>query len=101
MRPGDAYGEGMMNANGYAAALAILTGKPARAICVWCLHAHDPHEQHPARRIPAGGVCSLCPYDGPDMLVATIPGLPECPVQALTIALVERRLASVEGARAA
>jgi hypothetical protein len=90
-----------MTANTIAAALEMTTGKPARAVCVWCLNAHDPHEQSIARRIPNGGDCSLCSYSddgsglGSELFVAILPGLDACPVQTLTIALVETKLARI------
>lgn len=87
----------MASANSVAAALTMLTGKPAQALCVWCLHRLDPHERHPARRALLGGDCETCSYSGTDdMFVAAIPGVPQCPVQALTLMLVDRALARRE-----
>lgn len=83
----------MASANPVAAALTMLTVKPAQALCVWCLHRLDPHEQHPARRAWAGGDCETCSYSGTDdMFVAAIPGAPQCPVQAFTLMLVGRAI---------
>ena len=86
----------MANANSVAAALTLLSGKPAQALCVLCLHRLDPHEQHPARRAPSGGDCETCSYSGvDDMFVAAIPGVPQCPVQALSLLLVDRVITRV------
>jgi hypothetical protein len=93
----------MLTANVAAAALRLVAGKPAHAICVHCLHATDPHEERYARMIPAGGDCELCPFSdagfrgpslGSDMFVVINPDLPQCPAQALTLELV-RRLAKM------
>jgi hypothetical protein len=90
-------------ANTIAAALAIATGKSVHTVCVHCLHATDPHEEHYARMIPAGGDCELCTFSDPgcrgarrdasDMFVTTNPNLPQCPAQALTLHVVCGKLA--------
>ena len=94
-----------MTANSIAAALALSTGKQVHAICVYCLHTTDPHEQHYARMIPVGGDCELCSFSDPghrgsrgadsDMFVTTNPNLPQCPIQALTLHLVSEKLDAV------
>lgn len=91
-----------MNANEFAVALSIATNKPVHAVCVLCLHRTDPHEEHYARMIPAGGDCELCAFSDPgyrgmrgdasDMFVTTNPDLPVCPVQELTRYVVQARL---------
>lgn len=91
----------MSTANVLAASLVLMTGKATHAICVSCLHATDPHEEHYARMIPAGGDCELCSFSdlgfrGPrgsdsDMFVTTNPNLPLCPVQALTLHVVSSK----------
>lgn len=63
-----------MNALTLAAALEwLVPGHGWTAVCVWCLHRVDPHEECHARRAPAGGDCMRCPYTGPDVFVAALP----------------------------
>jgi hypothetical protein len=99
-----------MSANTLAAILVALTGKPAHAICAHCLMVTDPHEQYSARAVPSGGDCELCSYSDEgnvrrsglsDMFVSLNPNLPQCPVQALTVAIVERKLAGIGSQEAA
>lgn len=69
------------SANVLAAALEWLApGHGWTAVCVWCLHAADPHEERPARRAHGGGDCSRCPYTGPDMFVFAASGPAEYPL---------------------
>lgn len=65
-----------MSANVLAAALEWIHPVPGHtwsAVCVWCLHRLDPHEERPARRAAGGGDCHRCPYTGADVFVASLP----------------------------
>lgn len=54
---------------GIAVAMEALTGRKFAVVCVWCLHAIDPHEERPARAAGHGD-CLRCPYSGPEIFVA-------------------------------
>ncbi len=91
-----------MSANTIAAAFVIFTGLPAHVLCAYCLEATDPAQHYPARESKNGGACELCSYSDEgnvrgtgrsDIFISTNPTLPQCPVQALCLDIVKRKLA--------
>jgi hypothetical protein len=84
----DAYLDGVptivtrvVSANALAAATEIVSGKPCTVLCVWCLHAVDPHEERVAKRVGGTGFCVRCPYtDGPELFVVAVSTADACAI---------------------
>lgn len=52
----------------HVARAAALLGIDAASLCVWC--ADKPHNlTFPAHRVPRGGQCEACPYQGEDAII--------------------------------
>lgn len=95
----------LMQANALAAAVAILSGKPVHVLCAGCLEETDPQALYSARECKNGGDCERCSYSDEgnvrgtgmsDIFITTNPNLPQCPAQALTMHIVECKLAVIE-----